>query len=106
MKTKQNIYVFSMYFIDFVFPNKMYCNTAFSIFIGNDILNQLTTYHNQKLKIVLSDFAGITKHADYTTFYVGNELFHYPLRIGGYSGDAGKCIFKLIRIGHTLITYT
>ena len=72
--------------------------------IGNDILNQLTTYHNQKLKIVLSDFAGITKHADYTTFYVGNELFHYPLRIGGYSGDAGKCIFKFIRMGHTLIT--
>ena len=53
------------------------------------MLHQLTEYHSQKLKIVMSDFAGVTKHADYSTFYVGNELLLYLLRIGGYSGDAG-----------------
>ena len=58
--------------------------------IGNDILHQLTDHQSQKLKIVLTDFAGITKHADYSTFYVGNEVVDYRLTIGGYSGDAGK----------------
>ena len=46
----------------------------------------------QKLKIVLSDFDGVTKHAEYSTFFVGNELLDYRLRIGGYSGDAGKFV--------------
>ena len=63
-----------------------------SIVVGNDILHQLTDYHNQRLKIILSDFAGITKHADYSTFYVGNALFDYRLTIGGYSGDAGRFV--------------
>ena len=49
----------------------------------------------QKLKIVLSDFNCVTKHADHSTFYVGNELFDYRLTIGGYSGDAGKFRFRL-----------
>ena len=62
-----------------------------SLFVkGNDILHQLTEHQSQKLKIVLTDFAGITKHADYSTFYVGNEVVDYRLAIGGYSGDAGK----------------
>ena len=61
----------------------------FLFIIGNDILHQLTAYHNQKLKIVLSDFDGITKHADYDKFYVGDEVSDYILLIGGYSGDAG-----------------
>ena len=46
----------------------------------------------QKLKIVLEDFNGITKHAEYSTFYVGNELLDYRLTIGGYSDDAGKLL--------------
>ena len=37
----------------------------------------------------MSDFDGITKHADYNTFYVGDEVSDYRLLIGGYSGDAG-----------------
>ena len=69
--------------------------TLHSLFIiGNDILHQLTAYHNQKLKIVLSDFDGITKHADYDKFYVGDEVSGYLLLIGGYSGDAGLYVLK------------
>ena len=66
----------------------------YSLFvIGNNILHRLTAYHNQKVKIVLSDFDAITKYADYDTFYVGDELSGYRLLIGGYSGDAGKIMF-------------
>ena len=64
--------------------------SLFLFVIGNDILHQLTAYHTQKLKIVLTDFENITKHADYDTFYVGDEGSGYLLTIGGYSGDAGK----------------
>ena len=78
-------------------------NALDSLFIiGNDILHQLTAYHNQRLKIVMSDFDGITKHADYNTFYVGDKVSDYRLVIGGYSGDAGLFIFKVTSIGqHT-----
>ena len=70
------------------FYDKFY--SVFLFVIGNDILHQLTAYHTQKLKIVLTDFENITKHADYDTFYVGDEGSGYLLTIGGYSGDAGK----------------
>ena len=64
---------------------------------GNDILHELTDYHSQRLKIILSDFADITKQADYGTFHVSSELLDYRLNISGVSGDAGMFIKKRIR---------
>ena len=86
--TKHTVIFFKRFYRYMVFL-KPYNDTIFSV-LGNDILHQITAYQNHKLRIVLSDFDGITKHANYDTFHVGDEVSGYRLTIGGYSGDAGK----------------
>jgi len=43
-----------------------------------------------KLKIVMEDFSGNTKEANYETFRLENSADNYSLRLGTYSGTAGN----------------
>ena len=71
-----------------------YCWSWFgSDFTGNDIIHQLTSTSNYKLKIVLRDWSDITKYAEYSSFSVAGESDFYRLSIQGYTGDAGKSLY-------------
>ena len=61
-----------------------------SVLLGNDVIHQIFTLGNYKLKVILTDWDGETRHAVYTTFKIANEADGYRLTIDGYSGDAGK----------------
>ena len=67
-----------------------YSNSEF--WLGNDIIHQLTQQSNYKLKIVLTDFANVTKFATYKTFNITDEHDGYRLFTAGYSGSAGNCL--------------
>ena len=60
------------------------------LYLGNDILHQLTSHVNMELKIVMSDFLNVSKNADYSTFHVADEASGYRLSVGGYTGNAGN----------------
>ncbi|XP_035669613.1 microfibril-associated glycoprotein 4-like [Branchiostoma floridae] len=57
--------------------------------LGNDNTHLLTTRKSYKLKIVLDDWSGATKFAEYSTFWVSGEGDGYRLHVSGYSGNAG-----------------
>ena len=61
-----------------------------SRYSGNEALHEMTSHGNYTLKIVLTDWAGVTKVAEYSIFRIGNERDGYRLTVGGYSGDAGS----------------
>ncbi|XP_056016660.1 ficolin-1-like [Ostrea edulis] len=54
--------------------------------IGNDAINALTSTKDQELRIVLRSYRSGEKHAQYSTFYVGDEESKYNLTVSGYSG--------------------
>ena len=49
----------------------------------------MTNQSNHELKIVLMDFANVTKYAKYRMFHVADENHGYRLFVTGYSGTAG-----------------
>ena len=53
--------------------------------LGNDIIQQMTSSACYKLKIVLKDWDNVTKYAMYDTFRIADEAEGYRLTIGGYS---------------------
>ena len=55
-----------------------------SRFSGNEALQEITSHGNNTLKIVLSDWTGVTKVAEYSTFHIGNENDGYRLTVGAY----------------------
>ena len=60
------------------------------MFTGNDIIHQLTSTSNYKMKIVLKDWSDIEKFATYNSFSIAGESDNYRLSIQGYTGTAGK----------------
>ena len=68
---------------------KGFGNSNGEYWLGNDFIHQLTSLASYTLKIILTDWKNNVSYAEYTTFYVTNEIFKYTLIIGGYSGDAG-----------------
>ena len=46
------------------------------------------------MKVELHDWDGNTKYANYDTFKVANEEKHYKLTVSGYSGDAGRMVYR------------
>ena len=62
-------------------------------YLGNDYLHRLTTQDEYELRIDLEDFEGNVKYAVYDLFEIGGVNENYTLRIGEYSGNAGKMIF-------------
>ena len=61
--------------------------------LGNDIIYQITSSANYKLKIYITDWDTITKYAEYDTFIIADEANNYRLSIGGYSGDAEDALY-------------
>ena len=54
--------------------------------LGLDHIHRITASGKYKLRIDLEDFDGNKKHAEYSSFRVGNEHDNYRLNIGSYSG--------------------
>ena len=44
---------------------------------------------SHELKIVMSDWEGVTKYAQYGIFSIDSEQNYYRLHSGNYSGNAG-----------------
>ncbi|XP_071102143.1 microfibril-associated glycoprotein 4-like [Haliotis cracherodii] len=57
--------------------------------IGNDILNRLTTAKASQLRIDMRDQSDVFGYAKYSSFSVGNEVGKYLLTVSGYSGNRG-----------------
>ena len=49
----------------------------------------MTGAGNYKLKIILTDWSGVTKYALYGLFRIADKSHGYSLSIWGYSGTAG-----------------
>ena len=54
---------------------------------GNEVLHQLTSEGNpqQALRVDMSDWDGVTKHAFYGRFSVGGEEDNFRLHVGAFS---------------------
>ena len=58
--------------------------------LGNDIIHELTSQRQYKLRIDMTSQINGSRFALYDNFYVGNESSKYELTVGGYWGNAGK----------------
>ena len=63
--------------------------------LGNDVIHEMTHQSNHELKVVLTDFANVTKYAKYNTFNISDEYHGYRLFLVGYSGTANDCLSGL-----------
>ncbi|KAL5012243.1 hypothetical protein ScPMuIL_010794 [Solemya velum] len=57
--------------------------------LGNDILSALTKQGEYELRIDMEAFDGEKRFAHYDHFAVADELTHFTLKVGNFSGDAG-----------------
>lgn len=80
----------------FGYPNGEY-------WLGNDIIHELTSHAIHILKIVMTDFDGVTKVAEYSVFHVGDEDNGYKLLVDHYNGTAGDSLSY--HSGHKFTTY-
>jgi len=70
-------------------------DTRGNIWLGNDLLSQLTLTGRYKLKFDLQSRNNSNwYYAHYSTFLVSSEATNYTLRVGGYSGNAGRDSFS------------
>ncbi|XP_013035371.2 fibrinogen-like protein 1 isoform X2 [Anser cygnoides] len=60
--------------------------------LGNKNLHYLTSQGNYTLRIVLTDFEGERRFAQYTRFGVAGEEHSYEMSCGEYSGTAGDSL--------------
>ncbi|CAL4249562.1 unnamed protein product [Meganyctiphanes norvegica] len=66
--------------------------------LGNDLLHELTEPSVSELYVELTSFAGVTKYALYSSFYVGPKepanpgIGPYQLSVAYYSGNAGDSL--------------
>ena len=56
---------------------------------GNELLNRLTNYKKQELRIDLQNWENVTAYAKYQVFKVDSEANKYRLSVSGFSGSAG-----------------
>ena len=54
-----------------------------NFWLGNDVIHQLTTKRQYKLRVELEDWSGESKFAEYGQFRVGSELEVYKLTVSG-----------------------
>ncbi|XP_078576547.1 angiopoietin-related protein 1-like [Branchiostoma floridae x Branchiostoma japonicum] len=64
-------------------------NKSGEYWLGNENIHLLTKRKNYKLRVVLEDWSGATRFAEYSTFRVSGESDGYRLHLSGYSGNAG-----------------
>ena len=62
---------------------------------GLDLLHELTSARNYKLRIDLADFNGNHRYAEYSSFKVGSSATNYVLTVGAYSGNSGMLSIHL-----------
>ncbi|KAL7395828.1 hypothetical protein ABVT39_024031 [Epinephelus coioides] len=67
--------------------------------LGNDNLHYITTQGNYSLRIILGDFYGSNRYAEYENFQVANEKDHYRLTFGSYVGTAGDALSGNYEVG-------
>ncbi|XP_033746381.1 ficolin-1-like [Pecten maximus] len=78
-------------------------NVTSEHWLGNKNIHALTASGLYELRIVLEDFQGNRKVANYRSFSVGDAESKYQLSIDGYSGDAGDSL-KFDHDGHAFST--
>ncbi|XP_041653869.1 fibrinogen-like protein 1 [Cheilinus undulatus] len=60
--------------------------------LGNDKLHDITTQGNYSLRIILEDFDGNLRYAEYRNVRVASEKDQYRLNFGAYVGTAGDAL--------------
>jgi len=68
-------------------------NSKGYLWLGNEMLHQLTTSGRYKLRFDLQARNGSWYYAEYNTFVVHSEAYNYRIRVSGYSGNAGALGF-------------
>ncbi|XP_042863866.1 techylectin-5A-like [Penaeus japonicus] len=58
--------------------------------LGLEHIHALTNQSNYEIRFDLTDWAGVTRWAKYSTFLVKGRASDYQLELGSYSGDAGN----------------
>ncbi|XP_071174852.1 ficolin-2-like isoform X1 [Mytilus edulis] len=71
--------------------------------LGNDNIHELTAASNHALMILMTDFSGVTKFAEYLSFYVSSEVNGYQLMVSKYDGTAGDSFTR--QNGHKFTTF-
>lgn len=74
------------------FPGYFNCRhiTLYLIYYsGNDIIHQITSSGNHKLRVNMDDFDGNHRYAEYDSFSVSDERNGYRLHVNGYTGNVG-----------------
>ncbi|VDI35091.1 Hypothetical predicted protein, partial [Mytilus galloprovincialis] len=81
--------------VDFYRNWKVYKNGFGNVhgehWLGNEFIHILSSNGRHKIRFQLWKTDGTNKHADYSTFSIGDEANKYLLTVNGYSGTAG-CI--------------
>ncbi|XP_070501929.1 protein scabrous isoform X2 [Chironomus tepperi] len=62
------------------------------LWIGNEMLHQLTKDNCTKLRIVIQDIGNKTLYADYDSFYIATRSEGYRIDLAGYSGNASNAL--------------
>jgi len=68
-------------------------DTRGNLWLGNDLLHQLTTSGRYKLKSDLQATNGSWYYAEYSMFRVSNEASDYTIQVSGYLGNAGDSLW-------------
>ncbi|XP_071174839.1 microfibril-associated glycoprotein 4-like [Mytilus edulis] len=71
--------------------------------LGNDNIHELTADSNHALMILMTDFSGVTKFAEYLSFHVSSEANGYQLMVSKYDGTAGDSLTR--QNGHKFTTF-
>ncbi|VDI22795.1 Hypothetical predicted protein [Mytilus galloprovincialis] len=62
------------------------------IWLGNELIHEITKEGNYTLRIDLEDFEGETRYALYSNFLIEDASSENTLRVSGYSGTAGDAM--------------
>ena len=69
-------------------------DTRGNLWLGNDLLHQLTASGRYKLRFDLQATNGSWYYAEYSSFVVSSEASNYRMQVSGYSGNAGENGFR------------
>ena len=60
-----------------------------NVFLGNQVVHEITVHGLYELRINLEDFEGNKRFAKYSHFRISNEADGYRLTVSGFAGNAG-----------------
>ncbi|XP_037785766.1 techylectin-5A-like [Penaeus monodon] len=60
--------------------------------LGNEHIHALTNQTNNELRVDLEDFAGGTRWAKYSSFFVDDRDHFFTMTLSGYTGNAGNSL--------------